>query len=282
VRLERSRPAGTDAAQEAIPLYLRVASALRGQIFAGQWGVGERLPPFERLAADYGVALNTIRKAIELLADEGLVAAARGLGTRVLAHGPAQEAPSLRAAISDPLELATGITIDVLESRAVDQLTAELMEPYRMAACYHRTLKTHSLSGTPFALLDIYVDAALYARFPRHAERRLKLSRLLRDHGDTEIAESREELTVQHATPAIASRLQYPIAAPIVRLRRWRLALDRRVVYACVANYRSDLFVFDVTRTHLGADHFGQHIIPSAARPAIERAAVRKPSRRST
>jgi len=40
--------------------------------------------------------------------------------------------------------------------------------------------------------------------------------------------------------------------------------------------------VFDVTRSHLGADHFGQHIIPSAARPAIERAAARTPSRRST
>jgi DNA-binding GntR family transcriptional regulator len=282
VRLERGRAAASEAAQEAIPLYLRVASALRGQIFAGQWSVGERLPPFERLAADYGVALNTIRKAIELLADEGLVAAARGLGTRVLADGPGQEGPALRAAISDPLELAPGITIDVLESSTVEQLAAELMEPYRMAPRYHRTSKTHSLSGTPFALLDIYVDAALYARFPRHAERRLKLSRLLRDHGDTEIAESREELTVQHATPAIASRLQYPIAAPIVRLRRWRLAPDRRVVYACVANYRSDLFVFDVTRSHLGADHFGQHIIPSTASPATKRAAMPKLSRRSS
>lgn len=264
MRTERSRVAGADAAQEAIPLYLRVASALRGQIFSGQWSVGERLPPFERLATDYGVALNTIRKAIELLADEGLVTAARGLGTRVRANAPAHEGPSLRAAISDPLELATGITIDVLESKTVDQLAAELMEPYRLAPRYHRTLKTHSLSGTPFALLDIYVDAVLYARFPRLAERRLKLSRLLRDHGNTEIIESREELTVQHATPAIAQQLQYPIAAPIVRLRRWRLAADRRVVYACVANYRSDRFVFDITRSHQGADHFGQHIIPSA------------------
>jgi DNA-binding GntR family transcriptional regulator len=194
----------------------------------------------------------------------------------VLAHGPAQDgSSSLRAAISDPLELAAGITIDVLESKTVDQPASELLEPYQLAPRYHRTLKTHSLSGTPFALLDIYVDAALYARFPRQAERRLKLSRLLRDHGDTTIVESREELTVQHATPLIASQLQYPIAAPIVRLRRWRLAADRRVVYACVANYRSDRFVFDVTRNHSGADHFGQHIIPSASAPTTDTRAGR-------
>ena len=264
-RLDGARTAG-DASHQAVPLYLRVASALRGRIFSGEWAVGDRLPPFEDIAAEYQVALNTVRKAIELLSDEGLVASARGLGTRVLANRAANDVPSLRAAISDPLDLAPEISIQVLDTRTVDTIDPSLREPYLFAPRYHRTLKTHSLSGTPFALLDVYVDAALYVRFPRQAELRFKLSRLLRDHADTEITESREELTIQHATPAIAELLHCAIAAPIVRLRRWRMDPEGRVVYACVANYRSDLFVFDITRTRSDSDHFGQHIIPSVGR----------------
>lgn len=264
-RIEGGRTTG-GASHQAMPLYLRVASALRSRILAGEWPVGERLPPFEDIAAEYRVALNTVRKAIELLADEGLVAAARGIGTRVLSHRSANDVPSLRAAISDPLDLSPDITIQILDSRTVDALDPVLQEPYRFAPRYHRTLKTHSLAGAPFALLDIYVDASLYAQFPKYAERRFKLSRLLRDHGDTDITDSREELTVQHAPPAIAELLHCAIAAPIVRLRRWRMDADGLVVYACVASYRSDLFVFDVTRTRSDSDHFGQHIIPSVSR----------------
>jgi DNA-binding GntR family transcriptional regulator len=263
----------------AIPLYLRVASALRGRIFAGEWQVDDRLPSFEAIAAQYKVALNTIRKAIELLADEGLVEASRGIGTRVVTNRTPHDARSLRAAISDPLELAPGLSIQVLQSHKVAGLAPALLEPYQQADRYHRTLKIHSLSGTPFALLDIYVDAALYARFPKHAERSFKLSRLLRDYGDSPISASREELTIQHATPAIAELLHFPIAAPVVRLRRWRLDRKERVIYACVANYRSDLFVFDVTRNDREADHFGQHIIPSIGAPGADRLKGPRPGR---
>ena len=45
---------------DGIPLYVRVASALRARIFQGGWRIGERLPAFEALATQYGVALNTM------------------------------------------------------------------------------------------------------------------------------------------------------------------------------------------------------------------------------
>lgn len=266
--IEHSTISGGNGAQ-GVPLYLRMAMSLRTRIYQGEWKVGDLLPPFEAMASHYGVAMNTVRKAVEMLADESLVSASRGVGTRVIANVAAAGHPQVRAAISDPLELLPDISIQVLESARQTSLCPDLIEPYPMARSYHRTLKTHSIQGMPFALLDIYVDTELYRKFPRGSEHKLKLSRLLRDYGGVKIVNSREELTISHADQRMAQLLHYPIAAPTVRLRRWRMAEGGKVVYACVATYRSDQFVWDITRSSSGQDHFGQHIIPSV--PAARR-----------
>ncbi len=252
------------AGSDGVPLYLRVALSLRTRIYQGEWQKGDKLPAFENLSQHYGVAMNTIRKAIQVLSSQSLIDSARGMGTWVTGNAPALSHQHLRASIADPLDLSPNISICILENGEVSQLNSELIQDYPMAKNYHRIFKTHVLEKTPFALLDIYVDSDLYKSFPIGAERHTKLSRLLRDCGGVEVVQSREELTISHADQHVAQLLSIPIASPIVRLRRWRMASNGNVVYACVAIYRSDLFVWDVTRPESTADHFGLHIIPTS------------------
>ena len=62
-----------------------IADDLRGQIVSGQYAAGDRLPPELELAALYGVARGTIRRALDALAADGLVLRRTGGfgGTRV-------------------------------------------------------------------------------------------------------------------------------------------------------------------------------------------------------
>jgi GntR family transcriptional regulator len=64
-------------------VYRQVADDLRNQIRCGGLRPGERLPGEERLAAGYGVGLNSIRAALQLLRAERLVVTEHGVGTRV-------------------------------------------------------------------------------------------------------------------------------------------------------------------------------------------------------
>lgn len=50
-----------------------LAGALRDEIRSGRWGSGERLPPPKDLAARHGFHPATVRKALALLADEGVL-----------------------------------------------------------------------------------------------------------------------------------------------------------------------------------------------------------------
>ena len=65
------------------PKYQRIASALRGDIRAGTYGPGDRLPAETALMERFKVSLPTLRQAIGLLRAEGLVESRHGIGTFV-------------------------------------------------------------------------------------------------------------------------------------------------------------------------------------------------------
>ena len=59
----------------------RVEDDLRRRCSAEEWGPGERLPAVAELAEHYGVARNTVIKALRRLADDGLVEIVPNWGT---------------------------------------------------------------------------------------------------------------------------------------------------------------------------------------------------------
>ena len=66
-----------------VPPYRQLAAIIRGQIESGELTPGQQLPSVINLAAEYDIAVPTVRKAISLLKDEGLVTGVAGYGTFV-------------------------------------------------------------------------------------------------------------------------------------------------------------------------------------------------------
>lgn len=69
-------------------LYLDVADRIRRDIFAGRYPVGSLLPTESEFEEIFSVSKITVRKAIELLAEEELVEKRSGKGTTVLSDRP--------------------------------------------------------------------------------------------------------------------------------------------------------------------------------------------------
>jgi DNA-binding FadR family transcriptional regulator len=58
-----------------------IEQSLRQRIAAGEWSASKRLPPERDLATEYGVARNTIRRALEAVASSGILDRHVGRGT---------------------------------------------------------------------------------------------------------------------------------------------------------------------------------------------------------
>ncbi len=69
-----------------VPAYIRIHDALKKKIDDGSWEIGQRLPSERDLADDYEVSRMTLRQAITLLVEEGILERRVGSGTYVASH----------------------------------------------------------------------------------------------------------------------------------------------------------------------------------------------------
>ncbi len=65
------------------PVYSQLANILKAQIAAGAFRPGDQLPSEAQLCRTYGVSPMTVRRSINLLADQDVVSTAQGRGTFV-------------------------------------------------------------------------------------------------------------------------------------------------------------------------------------------------------
>ena len=234
-----------------IALYLRLANIFRLNIQTGTWGAGDQLPTIPELTKQYGVGTVTVRQAFSLLADEGLIESFRGRGTFVKANvRPGPQNQELRSVISNPLSDFPELTIKVLKREEVDQLPVELQGRHVANGPYVWVRKIHYYSDVPFALMDIYVTREIYRRFPKNAERRFTIPRLISDYGKVAMAVNDIEMSVRFADEETARLLNYTPTGALAKLRRWRTEAQDRVIMGSINYFRADMFVLDVTETN--------------------------------
>jgi GntR family histidine utilization transcriptional repressor len=87
----------TDVPSGPTPKARAIAGEVRRRIVEREWRQGDRIPDEADLATEFGAARSTVNKALQLLADEGLLDRRRRAGTRVAA------APVRKATLAIPI-----------------------------------------------------------------------------------------------------------------------------------------------------------------------------------
>jgi GntR family transcriptional regulator len=82
-----------------IPIYLQIADGIRDSVAAGVFLPGEALPSLNALALQVQVNPNTVQKAYDELAREGLIYSQRGKGMFVAEKGKASAQTSARQSV---------------------------------------------------------------------------------------------------------------------------------------------------------------------------------------
>ena len=86
--------------------YRTIADELRGRVESGDFAAGGLLPSESELSASHGVSRVTVRKALELLRDEGLIDSRQGFGWFVAAD-PLRQALGWLGTIEDQIGRAS-------------------------------------------------------------------------------------------------------------------------------------------------------------------------------
>ena len=140
----------------ALPKYVQTAEMLIREIAAGRLIDGERLPPERDMAADLGLSVGTLRKALSDLQDRGLLDRVQGSGNYVKSR---PEAAGVYAFFR--LELIEGGGLPTAEILSVDRVAKPSGAPeFGPSLHAHRIRRMRHLSGVPAALEEIFLDGA--------------------------------------------------------------------------------------------------------------------------
>jgi len=140
---------------QALPRYLQVSDMLLRDIAAGRLIEGERLHPERDMAAQYGISVGTLRKALADLTDKGHLERRQGSGNYVR-H--TRDAGGVYAFFR--LELvgggghpsASGLSVDLLDKPGDAPEFGPSPQAWRMR-------RQRSLGGIPAVIEEIWLDA---------------------------------------------------------------------------------------------------------------------------
>ena len=140
----------------ALPLYLQISELLIRDIASGRLIDGERLPPEREMAAQLGIAVGTLRQALKVLADKGLIATIQGSGNYIRAK---TDSTSVYALLR--IELLTGGGLPTARVLSVDRLPKDPTLPsFGKSPEGHRIRRLRYLSGVVAAVEEIWLDGA--------------------------------------------------------------------------------------------------------------------------
>ncbi len=222
------------------PLYTQAAMLLRHRITSGLWKKDEQLPVIETLMAEFGVARTTIRQALSLLEEEGLIQRARGRGTFVTDTWDKPSWLTLDTSWASFLRTLEGNwskLINVQDETGFQDLEPGLGMP---AAEYRVISRIHGSGENAYADVCIRLDQRCYKLAPERFEAEFIIP-VMESLDEIKISSARQVLTIGVADFEVAERLEIALNAPVGRLRRVLCDDKGTAIYIGDITYRGDL-----------------------------------------
>ena len=250
----------------------RVYLLLQEEILRGQHAPGGLLDGEQKLAQRLGVSRVTIRRALDALAQDGMITRRAGSGTVVQAQA---SQPPVRAdfttLIPQLVEFDQKTTARLL-SFSYGTAPASVAEAMGLPldGRVQTAVRVRLAQGRPFSHLTTYVPEAIAENYTEADLASTPLFRLLERSG-VSIERAHQSVSATLAAPDVADVLGLSVGAPVLSLNRVVMDDKGQGVEYLSALYRPDMFRLEMSLNRVGADDT-RHWAPVIDMPNAEAA----------
>jgi GntR family transcriptional regulator len=232
-----------------IPLYIQLANCLESLIKNGSYAVGSLLPPEGGLSAEAGVNRNTVRHAIDLLTQKGLVEKRKGVGTMVKRKSPLFPVHKLNRMTSfvDDFEIDNVEIEDVILSKgkilATDELAKKLALP--LGEPVVKIERVRIADKVPLVLEIQYYS---FGRFGRLLDMDIKGSmyEILTQVFNVNLDHSVQTIRAVNPTEVVANSLGINLSTPCIFLESLAYTEEDVCIEVLHSYYCGDRYLFKV------------------------------------
>lgn len=226
---------------EALPLYVKIANELRQNIAESVYQLGDQLPTEAELSIRFGVNRHTLRRAIEILRNEGLLRIDRGRGTFV-ASTPISYPIGKRVRYNEALK-AQGLKVShkLLHTAELpaDRSLAKRLE----IAIGHGVVLIERLSladDRPISVASSYFVSDHFPDLVERYHRYHSISQLLQQEYGCDHIRRSTKISARTVQPKDARLLELPLTAPILLTESINIDQQGRVIEYGITRFRGD------------------------------------------
>jgi GntR family transcriptional regulator len=251
-------------ARMPLPKYHKVYLLLREQLQEGRFADG--LPGEHALTSRFGVARITIRRALQQLADEGLITREPGRGTRATAladrkggqrSGKGKAATPRKAQLSGLLEnlVTMGLQTRVkVLSVEILPATTEVATQLELPAgeLVQKAQRVRSTSDGPLSHITTWVPQTIARHFDRKDLSQKPILMLLEASG-VEVGRAVQTITARLADAELAQHLDVAVGSALLSVRRLIYDTQDRPVQWLHGLYRPDRYEYMMQLSRVGS-----------------------------
>lgn len=239
-----------------VPLYIQVASVMRQRIDSGHWVEGDKISTLEELEQEFAVARVTIRQAIELLREEGLLNAQQGRGTFV--SGKPKHNRWLNLA-NDFDAMVSSIKDNVLKRVHIeeDAPSPDLGEGEGSLAEGYVFLRSVQYNGgEPFSVVNLHLARHIFDKGGKKFMHAAALPRIV-EMPDVTINHAHQTLTIGVASPETADLLGIGLGEPTADCRLVLVDDKDIAIYVADIHYHKSCFALRIDLLERSGPHRG-------------------------
>lgn len=226
--------------QDALPLYLQIADELRRNIEEAVFNVGDQLPTELELSKRFGVHRHTLRRAVDVLRQEGIVDVERGRGTFVVA--PIALPIGKRVRFNEALKAQslspTWQVLRVVNINADPKLAKRLEIDLGSAVVLFERL--YLIDDLPINISSSHFPGQRFPGLMAHCETYRSISQMLIKEYDCDHLRRSTRISARVARPRDARLLKMPANSPILLSESINVDQTGTVIEYGVTRFRGD------------------------------------------
>jgi GntR family transcriptional regulator len=222
-----------------VPLYIQVASVMRRRIETKEWHPGDKIPTLVELEREFQVARVTVRQAVDILREEGLLRSQQGRGTFAAA----------KSADRHWLKLATtwDVLVASIKGNVLKRIKADDAPKFpalrdgegELADGYTFLRSVQYRDNSPYGIVNLHLANSIYKRAPDQFRQQPALP-VIAGWKDIDLLHAHQTVVIGSADPTTSDLLQIGLGAPTAECRCVLINHRNIAIYVADIVYRSD------------------------------------------
>lgn len=245
-----------------VPLYLQIAEQFRGLIARGELMPGARLPTEEELITRFDLSRITVRKALGMLVEDGILVRRQGKGTFVASPPKVQHNLGRWMSMDDVLRsggINAHVEVSIPELARVPDSVAKTLQ-LAPGSKGIKLFRRQIADGQPIAVVEVWLHPRFESIMSDHRLREKPVYTVLRDNGIA-VLSTRQIISAVGAPSRVAKALSVTPGTPVLTVHNAGLDESGGAVDSTTSYFNPSLYVLVVELSGTGD---GINVVPAA------------------